>query len=185
MLKNLRPPHQHIHLLTASTNSSIPQSVTSIHVHPSETSVSKASLVQTSQTSSDITKSRQPEVQPSLSQPSVSESQSTIDAKDSHTGLSNPPPTNKEGIAVEKAPPIGAEVGVAKAEPAQNSQDSLTCVKTEESDSTIGERGMEKGGGSSAAEEELLRLMHPSIVPGKLRNYLMLTHAQYIIMYRK
>ncbi|MCG8626617.1 MAG: hypothetical protein MJE68_32030 [Proteobacteria bacterium] len=122
--------------------------------------------MQSSPTSSDVTKSRQPEVQPSSSQPSVLESQSTIDAKDSHAGSSNPPPTNKEGIAVEKAPPIVAEVGMAKAEPAQNSQDSLTCVKMEESDSTIGERGMEKGGGSSAAEE-LLRLMHPSIVPGK------------------
>ena len=75
---------------------------------------------------------------------------------------------------VDKAPPTGAEVGVAKA---QNSQDYLTCVKTEELDSTIGERGTEKGGDSSAAEEELLRLMHPSIVPGKLRNYLMQTHA--------
>ena len=68
---------------------------------------------------------------------------------------------------VDKAPPTGAEVGVAKAEPVQNSQDYLICVKTEESDSTIGERETEKGGGSSAAEEELLRLMHPSIVPGK------------------
>ena len=76
-------------------------------------------------------------------------------------------------------------MGVAKAEPAQNSQDSLTRVKTEESDSTIGERGTEKGGGSSAAEEELIRLMHPSIVHGKLRNYLMPTHAQYIIMCHK
>ena len=102
-------------------------------------------------------------MQPSSSQPSISESQSTIDPKDSHTGSSNPSPSNKEGIAVEKAPPIGAEVGVAKAEPAQNSQDSLTCVTTEESDSTIGERGTEKGGGSSAAEEELLRLMHPPL----------------------
>ena len=115
-------------------------------------------------------------MQPLSSQPSLSESQSTIDVKDSHAGLSNPPPSNKEGIAVEKAPPPGAEVGVAKAEPAH---DSLACVKTEESGSKIGERGMEKGGGSSAAEEELLRLMHPSIVPGKLRNYLMWTHAQY------
>ena len=170
-------PPAHTQISTASNNSSIPQSVTS--VHPSETSVSKAplllspespSLAQSSQTSSDVTKSRQPDVQPSSSQPSVSESQSTIDAKDSHTGLSNPPPSNKKGIAVEKAPPPGAEVGVAKTEPAQNSQDSLVYVKTEESDSTIGEMGTEKGGGSSAAEEELLRLMHPSIVPGKLRN---------------
>ena len=118
-------------------------------------------------------------MQPSSSQPSLSESQSTIDVKDSHTGSSNPPPSNKEGIAVEKASPTGAEVGVAKVEPSQNSQDSLTCIKTEESDSTIGERGTEKGGGSSAAEEELLRLMHPSIVPGKLRNCLMWTHALY------
>ena len=117
-------------------------------------------------------------MQPSSSQPSVSESQSSIDAKDSHTGSSNPSPSNKEGVAVEKAPPIGAEVGV-------NSQDSLAYVKTEELDSTIGERGTEKGGGSSAAEEELLRLMHPSIVPGKLRNYLIPTHAQYIIMCHK
>ena len=99
--------------------------------------------------------------------------------------MSNPLPSNKEGAAVDKAPPTGAEVGVAKAEPAQNSQDSLTCVKKEESDSMIGERGMEKGGGSGAAEEELLRLMHPSIVPSKLRNYLMQTHAQYIILCHK
>ena len=176
------PAHTCDQTSTASSDSSIPQSVTSIHT--SDTLVSKApllsspessSLVQTSQTSSDVTKSRQPEV----SQPSISELQSTIDAKDSYSGSSNPPPSNKEGIAVEKAPPPGAEVGVAKAEPAQNSQDSLTRVKTEESNSTIGERGTEKGGGSSAAEEELLRLMHPSIVPGKLRNYLMQTHAQY------
>ena len=74
---------------------------------------------------------------------------------------------------VDKAPPTCAEVGVAKAEPTRNSQDYLTCVKKEELDSTIRERGTETDGGSSAAEEELLRLMHPFIVPGKLRNYLM------------
>jgi hypothetical protein len=102
------------------------------------------------------------------SQPSVSESQSTIDAKESHATLSNPSPDSKEGTAVDKAPPTDAEVGVAKAEPAQSSQDSLACVKKDESDSRIGERGTEKGGGSSAAEEELLRLMHPSIVAGKM-----------------
>ena len=171
-------PPIHAHSSTANTDSSIQQSGSS--TQPSETSVAKVPLLssqtpiespasaqtsQTSQPSSDLTKSRQPL---QLPHPSISESQSTLDAKDLHTALSKPPRGSKEGTPVDKAPPTDAEAGVAVTEPVQISQDSLTGLKKEESDSmTTGDRGTGKDRDSSLAEEELLRLMHPSIVAGK------------------
>ena len=68
-------------------------------------------------------------------------------------------------MSSDKAPPSGDEVGVAKEEPGLINQDSSMDLK-EMPDSTTAEGRTEKGGDSSAAEEELLRLIHPSIVPG-------------------
>ena len=158
-------------LTQSSSNSFIPLTSES-STQPSEASVPTAPLYssqapvqfsQTSQPSSDLTKSKQepvPAHQPA--QPSVSsESPSSLDAKESHMALSKP----SQGTSVDKAPPTDVGVGMAKAEPAaQSSQDSL---KKETSDLIAGERGMEKDGCSSLAEEELSRLMHPSIVVGK------------------
>ena len=171
-------PPIHTQSSTANTDSTIQRSESS--TQPSKTSVAKVPLLssqtliessasaqtsQTSQPSSDLTKSRQP-LQPS--HPSVSESLSTLNAKDLHTAVSKPPQGSEEGTAVDKAPPTDAEVGVAVTEPVQISQDSLTGVKKEELASmATGERGTGKDRDSSLAEEEVLRLMHPSIVAGK------------------
>ena len=158
-------PPTHTQSSTANTDSSILQS--ELSTQPSETSSSKVpsqtpvespTTTQTSQTSQptlDLTKSRPP-LQPS--QPSVLQSQLTLGSKDSHTALSKP---SQGSTSVGEAPPTDAEVGVAKVGPALSGQDSkeapgsMTC-----------ERGTEKGRDSSLAEEELLRLMHPSIVTG-------------------
>ena len=158
-------PATHAQSSTANTDSSILQSESS--TQPSETSSSKVpsqtpvespATTQTSQTSQptlDLTKSRPP-LQPS--QPSVLQSQLTLGSKDSHTALYKP---SQGSTTVGEAPPTDAEVGVAKVEPVLTGQDSkeapgsMTC-----------ERGTGKGRDSSLAEEELLRLMHPSIVTG-------------------
>ena len=158
-------PPTHTQSSTANTDSSILQSESS--TQPSEISSSKVPLqtpveppatTQTSQTSQptlDLTKSRPP-LQPS--QPHVLQSRSTLDSEDSHTALSKP---SQGSTSVGEAPPTDAEVGVAKVEPALSGQDSkeapgsMTC-----------ERGTGKGRDSSLAEEELLRLMHPSITTG-------------------
>ena len=161
-----------------TSESSTQPSETSVPVAPLYSSQAPVQSSQTSQPSSDLTKSKQepvPAYQPA--QPSVSsESPSSLDAKDSHTAMSKP----SQGTSVDKAPPTDAGVGVAKAESAaQSSQDSL---KKETSDLITGERGMEKYGCSSLAEEELSRLMHPSIVAGKkLATWCKHTHG--IIMY--
>ena len=158
-------PAAHAQSSTANTDSSILQSESS--TQPSETSSSKVpsqtpveppTRTQTSQTSQstfDLTKSRPP-LQPS--QPSVLQSQLTLGSKDSHTALSKPP---QSSTSVGEAPPTDAEVGITKVEPALTGQDSK-----EAPGSMTSERGMEKGRDSSLAEEELLRLMHPSIVTG-------------------
>ena len=158
-------PPTHTQSSTANTDSSILQS--ELFTQPSETSSSKVpsqtpvespATTQTSQTSQptlDLTKSRPP-LQPS--QPSVLQSQSTLDSKDSHTALSKLP---QGSTSVGEAPPTDAEVGIAKVEPALFGQDSK-----EAPGSMAGERGMEKGRYSFLAEEELLRLMYPSIVTG-------------------
>ena len=157
-------PPPHTQSCTANTDSSISQSESS--THPSETPVAKAPLL-SSQTPGESPASAQTSQTSHLqpSRPSVSESQSTLDAKDSHTALSK---GSNEGTAVDKAPPTDAEVGVAQTEPVQISQDSLAGVKKGESDPmTAGERGTGKDREPSLAEEEVLRLMHPSIVAGK------------------
>ena len=69
-------------------------------------------------------------------------------------------------MSSDKAPPSGEEVGVAKEEPGLINQGSSMDLKKEMPVLTTAEGWTENGGDSSAAEEELLRLMHPSIVPG-------------------
>ena len=114
-----------------------------------------------SQPSSDIIKSGQPVQQ---SQSSDLEPLPSLDAEDSHAPSSRSQ-VGKEGVSNDKAPPSGEEVGVAKEEPGLINQDSSMDLK-EMPVLTTAEGRTEKGGDSSAAEEELLRLMHPSIVPG-------------------
>ena len=144
---------------TISSLSSVPP--LSSHA-PLEPSAPTHTSHTSSQPSSDITKSGQPVQQ---SQPSVVEPLPSLDAEDSHAPLSRSQ-VNKEGVSSDKAPPSGDEVGVAKEEPGLINQDSSMDLKKEMPDSTTVEGRTEKGGDSSAAEEELLRLMHPSIVPG-------------------
>ena len=172
--KPLATPEAHVSSSGATTDTctSIPQSESS--TQPSKATVSKVSFVssqtpidsptsaqasQTCQPSSDLAKSRQPLQSP---RPSLSESRSTLDAEDAYssTVLSKPPQGSKESIDVDKAPPTGVDVGVAKAEPAQDSSTGLNNVAV-----TVG-GGTEGNKASSLAEEELLRLMHPSIVAG-------------------
>ena len=144
---------------TISSLSSVPP--LSSHA-PLEPSAPTHTSHTSSQPSSDITKSGQPVWQ---FQPSDLEPPPSLDAEDSHAPSSRSQ-VSIEGVSSDKAPPSGDEVGVAKEEPGLINQDSSMDLKKEMPVLTTAEGRTEKGGDSSAAEEELLRLMHPSIVPG-------------------
>ena len=127
---------------------------------PKETAAPTHTAQTSSLPSSDLTKSGPP-VQ--SSQPFVLEP-SSLDAKNSLSRLQ----VSKVGTAIDQAPPSGVEVGVTKAEPAVISRDSPVGLKKEAVSGSMAAEGRatEKGGDSSVAEEELLRMMHPSIVAG-------------------
>ena len=76
------------------------------------------------------------------------------------------PQSNVDNTATEKAPLTSVQVGVAKADPQLMIKDLQTDLTKDWSGK---KRGMEKGGDGdviTAAEEDMLRLMHPSIVSG-------------------